>query len=75
MQISGISQANMNQISGISFEILFYKSSSTSYLFNYCWGGVVGEMGDKAISAFNSVEVDVESELGNNANQPAEAEN
>ena len=37
--------------------------------------GVVGEMGNKAISAFNSVEVDVESELGNNANQPAEAEN
>ena len=28
------------------------------------WGGVVGEMGNKAISAFNSVEVKVEAELG-----------
>ena len=28
------------------------------------WGGVVGEMGNKAISAFNSVEVEVEAELG-----------
>ena len=28
-------------------------------------GGVVGEMGNKAISAFNSVEVEVEAELGN----------
>ena len=27
-------------------------------------GGVVGEMGNKAISAFNSVEVEVEAELG-----------
>ena len=29
------------------------------------WGGVVGEMGNKAISAVNSVEVEVEAELGN----------
>ena len=29
-------------------------------------GGVVGEMGNKAISAFNSVEVEVEAELGKN---------
>ena len=29
------------------------------------WGGVVGEMGNKAISAFNSVEAEVEAELGN----------
>ena len=28
------------------------------------WGGVVGEVGNKAISAFNSVEVEVEAELG-----------
>ena len=28
------------------------------------WGGVVGEMGNKAISAFNQVEVQVEAELG-----------
>ena len=28
-------------------------------------GGVVGEVGNKAISAFNSVEVEVEAELGN----------
>ena len=28
------------------------------------WGGVVGDMGNKAISAFNSVEVEVEAELG-----------
>ena len=27
--------------------------------------GVVGEMGNKAISSFNSVEVEVEDELGN----------
>ena len=27
--------------------------------------GVVGEIGNKAISAFNSVEVEVEAELGN----------
>ena len=29
------------------------------------WGGAVGEMGNKAISAFNSVKVEVEAELGN----------
>ena len=29
------------------------------------WGGVVGEMRNKAISAFSSVEVEVEAELGN----------
>ena len=30
-------------------------------------GGVVGEMVNKAISAFNSVEVEVEAELGKNS--------
>ena len=34
------------------------------------WGGVVGEIGSKAISAFNSVEVEVEAELGKNLPLP-----
>ena len=33
MQISGRSLASMSQISEMSFEIIFYASSSTSYLF------------------------------------------